>query len=199
MATYTDATASSTAWVTWNNEWQTTGTVTYTTTATTTTSDTVWYTWTADNTYVTATDVTWTQWVTVHDGTITYSTGPTLTPEQIAAEQAAIREAADRRQAERVEAVKKAKALLHALLDEQQRAQLERDRFFEFVSQTGRRMRIKHGHSRNVDELGEDGRRLRTLCAHPSRMDLVDEDHMVAQVLALKYDEASFMRVANVS
>jgi hypothetical protein len=199
---YADTTsANSTAWVTWNNEWQTTATVTSTTSASTT-NDATWYTWTGVDTGGTASDLAWIQWVMAPatDNYLTYSTpGSQLSEEDIAAEQARIREAADARQREREAAVVKAKALLASLLDEKQREQLERQRFFEFVSQTGRRMRIKHGYSRNVDELKEDGSRLRTLCAHPSSYDLVDEDHMAAQLLALRYDEASFLRVANVS
>ena len=194
-------TSNSTAWVSWNDQWQTTATMTYTTTTNATTADTTWATWTGVDTTGTACDYTWTQWVSVPcGGTVTYGTaGPQLSAEEIAAEQARIREAADRRQAERLEAVRKAKALLASLLDEKQREQLERQRFFEFVSQTGRRMRIKQGYSRNVDELGEDGTRIRTLCAHPGNYELVEEDHMVAQLLALRHQEEAFLRVANVS
>lgn len=201
MAFYTDGfdTSNSTAWVSWNDQWQTTATMTYTTTTNATTADTVWYTWTSDNAYVTATDATWTQWVTVPNATITYGTYPTRSEEEIASERARIQEAADARQRERLEAVRKAKALLASLLDEKQREQLERQRFFEFVSQTGRKMRIKQGYSRNVDELGEDGKRIRTLCAHPGNYELVEEDHMVAQLLALRHQEEAFLRVANVS
>lgn len=205
MAFYADSTsANSTAWVTWNDQWQTSATVSYTM-DTSATNDTTWYTWTqtpTTGTYTT-TDVTWAQWTTIEDGaaTITYGTyGPQLSEEDIAAERQRIQDAANARMAERVEAVKKAKALLHSLLDEKQREQLERQRFFDFVSQTGRRMRIKaHSYSRNIDELGPDGKRIRTLCAHPRSYELPLEDHLAAQLLALRHNEEEFFRHANIS
>jgi hypothetical protein len=196
---YEDTVTNSTAWVSWNDQWQTTATVSYTM-DTSTMNDTTWTQWTGWNGYV-QTDTTWTQWVTYDGtGTISYGAGNNqLSDEDIAAERQRVQDAADLRMAERVEAVKKAKALLHSLLDEKQRASLERQRFFELVSQTGRRMRIKQGFSRNVDELDADGKRTRTLCAHPASADLVDEDHMIAQLLTLKHDEQAFFDRANVS
>jgi hypothetical protein len=185
----------STAWVSWNDEYDSTCT---STTTTTNTETGVWQVWVGDVYAGTATDTAWTTWVTTADASC--GTAPVVrqvSPEEIAAEQVRVREAADARQREREQAVVKAKALLHSLLDAQQRQQLERDRFFEFVSQTGRRMRMKHGYSRNIDVLGEDGKRVQTLCAHPRDWELVPEDHMVAQLLTLRHNEAAFMQVAN--
>jgi hypothetical protein len=196
----TSTTMTNGVWETWN------GNYLLTTTATTTTGTTVvWYSW-VDNgtasTYTTTADVTWSQWVDVsaygNAPTQVYA-GPILSAEEIAAEQARIRDAADEAQRLRVEAVKKAKALLHSLLNEEQRKQLDTKRYFEFVSQKGKKLRMKHGYSRNIDVLNDEGQRVQTLCAHPGQYDLVEEDHMVAQYLTLKHDEDAFLRVANVS
>jgi hypothetical protein len=184
VTSYDPGTTSGSVWYTWSNSTTTSGT---------------WTTWsTGPTATVTIGPDAWSQWIT-SDVSYAPPSQQQLSPEAIAAEQARIREAADARQREREAAVVKAKALLASLLDEKQREQLERHRFFEFVSQTGRKMRMKHGHSRNIDELGDDGRRVRTLCAHPGQYDLVDEDHMVAQLLTLQHDEAAFLRVANAS
>ena len=207
--TWTTGSASSTANLyttpdaTWN-QWTTTtaGTANATTTI-------VWNAWVSDTTtasyQVTTTDATWSQWVVA--GTGQYQpqgyqpyTPPTAEQQDAwAREHAEVERKANEKAAERAAAVVKAKALLASMLDEQQRAQLERDKFFDFVSQTGRKMRIKsHSQSMNVDELGEDGKRIRTLCAHPASYELPVEDHMVAQFLTLRHDEEAFLRVANV-
>jgi hypothetical protein len=184
-------------WTTWN------------TTSSATIIDPTWYTWTSDGTSTSSsgalniTGSTWTAWIGAGNYGSVVSDGYHPTPEQQATwerEQAKLQANADKAQAERVEAVMKAKALLASMLDEQQRQQLERDRFFDFVSQTGKKMRMKSfSCSRNVDELGEDGKRIKTFCAHPGQYDLPVEDHMVAQLLALQHNEEAFMRVANMS
>jgi len=181
--------------------WNTTATITASAITTTDSYSTVWYDWNTTSGTATA----WTTWVTtptVVEGsysTISYGSASALTEEQIVVEQQRIQAAADRAMEERKVATTKAKTLLKSLLDEKQREQLERAQFFDFVSQTGRKMRIKQGHARNIDVLGEDGKRIQTLCAHPSQYGLVDEDHMVAQFLTLRHNENEFMRVANAS
>lgn len=181
-----------------------------TTSASTTSAATTitWNNWTAGTSAtdytISTTDATWNQWVVVPDpfqpqGYQPYTPPTAEQQEAWARERAETERKANERAAERAAAVVKAKALLASMLDEQQRAQLERDKFFDFVSQTGRRMRIKsHSSSMNVDELDATGKRVRTLCAHPRDYELPIEDHLVAQLLTLRHDEEAFMRVANV-
>ncbi len=89
-----------------------------------------------------------------------------------------------------------ARLLMENLTDEQRR-QYETHAYFEVVGgKTGRRYRIRHGRSMNIDQLDKNGRRVCGWCFFP-RGNLVAGDVMLAQKLALELFEADAMKTAN--
>lgn len=131
---------------------------------------------------------------------------PQLTEEerqrQREAEERAATERRQRQEAERLEreaAVARAKELLLAHLNEEQKRELRTERRFTVISADGERVyRIKQGRAQNVELIAPDGRVLERYCAHPVEM-VPDEDTMLAQKLMLEADEEAFICVANVT
>ncbi|MDH5626666.1 MAG: hypothetical protein OEY69_00090 [Candidatus Krumholzibacteria bacterium] len=205
---------------TWSN-WVTTGTnsaisptqtwygwQTATGTSATTTSgtDQCWGTWTADEGTSASTSV-WTTWQ-VTGSEITYA-APTQvgrmvapTPEEIAAQQLRQAEAkrlADELEVKRQAARAKAEATLRELLTPEQEQAWQENRHIFVMGQSGKRYRIKEGMSHNFHEVTVDGVPIKEFCAHvdlSSRCNVID--NVIAQLLALKYNEAMIVKKANV-
>jgi hypothetical protein len=91
----------------------------------------------------------------------------------------------------------RAMALLKQSLSTAQLEQYEKCSYFDVKgSHSGKRYRIHHGRSMNVDQLDKIGRRMRGLCFYP-RGDLAAGDVMLAQKLALELFEAETLKIAN--
>lgn len=187
------------AWVYWSTEGGDDDTWGYwLDSAATSTSATTWSLWTTGTStaYTASSDMVWTSWTT-SASTVYAPPRPAVTPEQQArwgAERATLREAAARREAERAAARDKARALLLSMLSVRQREQLERERFFEIVGQSGKHYRIRQGTHGNV-RLLDGGREVGSYCGQP--VGVPDEDAMLAQKLQLEYDEARFVAASN--
>jgi hypothetical protein len=96
-----------------------------------------------------------------------------------------------------LEAQERAVRLLKQTLSPAQRLQYGSNWCFDVTGgDSGKRYRIRHGRSMNIDELDTRGRRVRGWCFHP-RGDLVAEDVMLAQKLALELFESEALEVAN--
>lgn len=100
------------------------------------------------------------------------------------------------------QAQERACALLLALVCEEERRRYA-DRHEVIVTGShGSRYKITHGYQGNVYRLDKRGNIVAGYCAHP-RMHTGDgrlpmEDAMITQILAIRADEAEFLRVANV-
>lgn len=129
-----------------------------------------------------------TQWIFQNPATYNECYRPT--PEEIAKSKL---EAAAR-QAKLEAAASRADLLLHSLLDDHQRVQITRDKFFE-LQVNGKTYRINRGRQGNV-MLVEGGKPVAKYCAHPDIW-TPDGDAMIAQMMMLKTDEASFLKTAN--
>lgn len=78
-----------------------------------------------------------------------------------------------------------------------QRQQYEKHWYFEVVGgKTGKRYRIRHGRSMNIDQLDKNGRRVCGWCFFP-KGGLVTGDVMLAQKVALELFEAEALMIAN--
>jgi hypothetical protein len=78
-----------------------------------------------------------------------------------------------------------------------QREQYEKNWHFDVIGgKSGKRYRIRHGSSMNVDQLDKIGRRVCGWCFYP-RGDLVVGDVMLAQKLALELFEPEALKIAN--
>lgn len=87
--------------------------------------------------------------------------------------------------------------LLKENLTAAQRQQYEKNWYFEVVGgKTGKRYRIRHGRSMNIDQLDKNGRRVCGWCFFP-RGGLVTGDVMLAQKVALELFEAEALMIAN--
>lgn len=91
-------------------------------------------------------------------------------------------------------AVSRADQLLLSLLDDEQRDQVQREKFFE-LKVSGRVYRIHRGRAGNV-QLVEGGKPVAKYCAHPDLW-TPDGDAMIAQMMMLKTNEAEFLKIAN--
>jgi hypothetical protein len=108
-------------------------------------------------------------------------------------------EDAKKRAEERVAARERAKRLLLESLDEEQKKQYAKDKFFYVLSEKGdRRYRIKQGSHGNVELVNPEGRVVHRYCAAPTGR-VPEEDAMLAQKLFLELNEQDFLKVANVS
>jgi hypothetical protein len=86
--------------------------------------------------------------------------------------------------------------LLRAWLSEEQRAQYDRDRYFEVVGcHSGRRYRIRHGTGSNIAELDDNGHPIFGWCFVP-RDNLAPGDVILAQKIALETDELGALKIA---
>lgn len=99
--------------------------------------------------------------------------------------------------AKRIAADARAEELLKLVLNPQQRDELARNNRFH-VRVGARRYRVDRGQHGNVKLLDDQDRVLESYCIQP-KGGLPDADAMAAQVLLLETDEATFLRVANVS
>lgn len=91
-----------------------------------------------------------------------------------------------------------ARDLLLRCLSSEQRASLERDKWFVVEGRSGRRYRVRDlGHTvANIDVL-EGERVTHRLCGHLQDGAIPLADHLLAQKLMLEGDEDSFLRLAN--
>jgi hypothetical protein len=87
--------------------------------------------------------------------------------------------------------------LLKENLTPAQRQQLEKHAYFEVIGgRTGKRYRIRHGRSMNIDQLDRNGRRVCGWCFFPLG-GLVAGDVMLAQKVALELFETEALKIAN--
>lgn len=93
----------------------------------------------------------------------------------------------------------KARDLLLRALTPDQRASLERDKWFVVEGKSGHRYRVRDvGHTvANIDVLDKSNRLLHRLCGHIRERDIPLADHLLAQKLMLEADEEAFVRLAN--
>jgi hypothetical protein len=98
-------------------------------------------------------------------------------------------------------AKERAHALLFSLLPEPERQRYTHEGFFEVIGSHGGHYRIHRGVAGNIIWLHPDGKPGSSLCCHPNIYTdagrMPDEDAMIGQLLALRTDEASFVRTAN--
>lgn len=94
----------------------------------------------------------------------------------------------------------RADELLQSMLSEQQREAYRLTGEFEVMGSAGGVYRIRRGTSGNVDWIAPDGTVGARLCAHPEMREgwMPDQDVALAQMLALRTDEAGFIGMANV-
>jgi hypothetical protein len=94
-------------------------------------------------------------------------------------------------------AAKRGAQLLEENLSLAQRQQYAKYRYFDVIGgKTGKRYRIHHGSSMNIDQLDKNGRRVCGWCFFP-RGGLVAGDVMLAQKYALELFETDALQVAN--
>jgi hypothetical protein len=97
----------------------------------------------------------------------------------------------------RYEAEQRGLELLLQNLSEFQREQYKWNDYFEVVGGTsGKRYRIRHGHTQNVDELDQNGEHVCSWCFAPAG-GLVAGDVMLVQKLALELFEQETIAIAN--
>jgi hypothetical protein len=97
----------------------------------------------------------------------------------------------------RSEAHARGMRLLRENLTPVQRQQYDRYGYFEVVGgKTGKRYRIRHGRSMNIDQLDRNGRRVCGWCFFPEG-NLVTGDVMLAQKQALELFEIEALKIAN--
>lgn len=97
----------------------------------------------------------------------------------------------------RTEAHERGMRLLKDNLSPAQLQQLNRYGYFEVIGgKTGKRYRIRHGRSMNIDQLDKNGRRVCGWCFFPEG-NLVTGDVMLAQKAALELFEVDALKIAN--
>ncbi|HEX5998163.1 MAG TPA: hypothetical protein VFZ16_02015 [Hyphomicrobiaceae bacterium] len=97
----------------------------------------------------------------------------------------------------RSEAHDRGMRLLKENLTPAQRQQYAKYGYFEVIGgKTGRRYRIRHGRSMNIDQLDRNGRRVCGWCFFPEG-NLVTGDVMLAQKQALELFEVEALKIAN--
>jgi hypothetical protein len=97
----------------------------------------------------------------------------------------------------RSEAHERGMRLLKENLTPAQLQQYSRYGYFEVVGgRTGKRYRIRHGRSMNIDQLDKNGRRVCGWCFFPEG-NLVTGDVMLAQKVALELFESDALKIAN--
>jgi hypothetical protein len=94
-------------------------------------------------------------------------------------------------------AAKRGAKLLEENLNPAQRQQYTKYRYFDVTGgKTGKRYRIHHGSSMNIDQLDKNGKRVCGWCFFP-RGGLVAGDVMLAQKFALELFEGEALQIAN--
>jgi hypothetical protein len=97
----------------------------------------------------------------------------------------------------RSEAHERGMRLLRENLTPSQRQQYDRYGYFEVVGgKSGKRYRIRHGRSMNIDQLDRNGRRVCGWCFFPEG-NLVTGDVLLAQKTALELYELEALKIAN--
>jgi hypothetical protein len=97
----------------------------------------------------------------------------------------------------RSEAHERGMRLLKEHLTPAQLQQYSRYGYFEVIGgKTGKRYRIRHGRSMNIDQLDKNGRRVCGWCFFPEG-NLVTGDVMLAQKVALELFEGDALKIAN--
>jgi hypothetical protein len=97
----------------------------------------------------------------------------------------------------RTEAHERGMRLLKDNLTPAQLQQYTRYGYFEVIGgKTGKRYRIRHGRSMNIDQLDKNGRRVCGWCFFPEG-NLVTGDVMLAQKAALELFEVDALKIAN--
>jgi len=97
----------------------------------------------------------------------------------------------------RSEAHERGLRLLKDNLSPAQRQQYAKCGYFEVIGgRSGKRYRIRHGRSMNIDQLDKNGRRICGWCFFPEG-NLVTGDVMLAQKMALELYEAEALKIAN--
>jgi hypothetical protein len=97
----------------------------------------------------------------------------------------------------RSEAHERGMRLLKESLTSSQRQQYAKYGYFEVIGgRTGKRYRIRHGRSMNIDQLDRNGRRVCGWCFFPEG-NLVTGDVMLAQKMALELFELEALKIAN--
>jgi hypothetical protein len=97
----------------------------------------------------------------------------------------------------RSEAHERGMRLLKENLTPSQLQQYSRYGYFEVIGgKTGKRYRIRHGRSMNIDQLDKNGRRVCGWCFFPEG-NLVTGDVMLAQKVALELFEGDALKIAN--
>ncbi len=97
----------------------------------------------------------------------------------------------------RSEAHERGMRLLKENLTPAQLQQYSRYGYFEVIGgKTGKRYRIRHGRSMNIDQLDKNGRRVCGWCFFPEG-NLVTGDVMLAQKVALELFETDAIKIAN--
>jgi hypothetical protein len=135
----------------------------------------------------------WTTWVNAQgSGTLSQSVNYRPPTEEELTRQ---REQVARAQQEEKEANERAAELLLAYLTDDQKRTWRENNVIDLVSQRKKRYRVKRGVSHNVIELNDKGKEVATYCAHPDGVPV--DDVVLTQVLALKYAEDHFLKVAN--
>lgn len=185
---WTGSTASATADLAWAN-WSSLGT-----TGSVTTASEVWQTWT----YETGTGVSsaWYAWVVTPGGASLIEQCTPVEQEMIrhVAEDVARRVDAGRQRAEAAQ--QKAEQLLREHLTPEQERAWQENRAIFVTGQSGKRYQIKEGHTHNVFEVDEAGRPVREFCVHVG-FHVPKADNVLAQKLALQFNEAELLRRAN--
>lgn len=167
----TTGTTNNAAWANWNQHWTSIGT---------TTGSTTWITWN-------------TNYISTNYGV------PETDELRAAREERERAETAhwERRRQEQEEVKQRAEELLLALLSDEQAETWREHKWFEVRgSCSGRRYRIRHGITHNVNLMAGSGDDVEVnYCAHPPGVPA--EDVCLAQMLLLATNEDEFLRVAN--
>lgn len=181
-------------------------------------SNTVWRTWASDTTTCTCTDSTDTVWIhwaanaytptiTANDAELDQTTWHVWSGDVERRKRQRRRERETERRFERqrrkqrrkqLVAERTAEDLLTAHLDDEQRADWEKDRKFTVWSRDRKRQYVVHGNSKsgNIRRV-IDGEEVTQYCAHPARP-IPLPDHLLAQKLHLEDNDIEFIGVANV-
>lgn len=166
-----------------------------------------WTTWTSTGN---STDAVWIRWTQMPNGQLiprryAIPQPPIVTREQRIITPAQAAELAQQQQLSLQEKLKKsaeAKARSEAslkefLTPEQQRAWDENRAIF-ITGQSGKRYKIKEGFSHNFYEVDQDGKEVKSLCAHIDMNLCPVADNVIAQLLALRFNEAMIIKKANI-
>lgn len=152
----------------------------------------VWVNWSTATTSTTTLDTTtaWRAWQNTATTAGAYQQQVTYNPPTVRSR----RDDMIRRNRQRTAGLR-AKALLKAHLDDDQRATFRERQSFVVRAESGKRYEVGYGSVGNIHEIDEAGKRIHKYCIHPSGVPT--EDTMLAQKLLLETDEREFLRVAN--